>query len=193
MSSSSWITTTLTARDFATTTTEANRNTWTRGQLDAVVAALGGQQVLVVVDKGTGFTLLATLERTTDGSFTNAHGALRVVTEHNVTDYRVTDIGAIVVMPGQDYGPRGPRSAHWLALDNYRALQTEGIRAAKAYVEDHPELADLALSYDATPYGGGRVGWAITQNVGQPDGTRREHQVAYGTLTGVSLEPTPAP
>jgi hypothetical protein len=180
-------TSTLTARDLAVTTAEANRNEWTRGQLDAVVAALAGAQVLIVCDKYTGFTVLGTLECTTSGSFTNAHGALRVVTEYSSTEYRVLDIGAIVVMPGQ----AASNGARWRAADNYRALQTAGVNAARAHAEAQGYTADLR--YTATPMGAGRVLWTVEEYVTRENGARMPRQIAYGTLTGVSLEPTPAP
>lgn len=47
--------TAITARDFSSSITDANRNRWTAEKLDVLIPALAGVPVAIIVDRQTGF------------------------------------------------------------------------------------------------------------------------------------------
>lgn len=122
-----------------------SRPQWTRGVLDAVVAATNGTLCLVVIDQSTGHTVYGSLVGTgrsqmTDTLHVKYHPSGEVFAHH------VRNIGAITPL-------EAPR-AKWDTLDLLRLEQRVAINEAAAALT--PPDADAWVKWNAKPAGGGR-------------------------------------
>ncbi|MCZ7478842.1 hypothetical protein [Micromonospora sp. WMMC273] len=123
------------ASDFTPNTADVTRHRWDLGKLRHLIAALGGQPVMVVCERRTGFALIgAQLVEAFDGG--PSRGWRVAIRSHRAdgsvgtTNYRVDDLGETIVpltVPGERY--TNVRSD---AVRSYSAEQTKAILWAQA-------------------------------------------------------------
>jgi hypothetical protein len=123
---------TITARDFSDRTTDTLRDRWTQGKMRHVVAALDGRPVVVVLEAGTGFTMVGVRLLGVRDNFYG--GAGRVLVESTFEDgttsvlaYRLEDVGPIVELEGPVVGG----GVRFRAVETYRAEVSAAIRFAQ--------------------------------------------------------------
>lgn len=82
---------------------DSRKNGWSIADVEAICQIVGDLPVLINIDSRTGFTLMGTISNPRDtrrgGMYTPV---VRVTTEHNITDYSLRKIGAIIVLPDPD-------------------------------------------------------------------------------------------
>jgi hypothetical protein len=156
----------INAKDFSESTTDVLRERWTLGKMQAVIQALEGRHVLIVVDKQTGHALVnVRLTRAFHGGPSRGD---RVTVESTYedgsgrpTNYRLDDIGVIVELErGRTIG------AKWDALEIYRNQRMAAIMKAQAEHGD-PEGRSWGR-WKGTPYGDGLVGVEYEPLTGNP-------------------------
>jgi hypothetical protein len=137
-----------------------SRPQWTRGVLDAVVAATNGTLCLVVIDQSTGHTARRSPAQQPRRRVHTVYGSLVGTGRSQMTDtlhvkyhpggevfaHHVRNIGAITPL-------EAPR-AKWDTLDLLRLEQRVAINEAAAALT--PPDADAWVKWNAKPAGGGR-------------------------------------
>ena len=121
-------TTAIRVEDFSQYTDDAMRHRWTIAKMRAVIAALKGQPVALVLDNQTGFALAGV--RLTDVFDGGPSRGLRLRVESDdadgvtrPTNYRLAATGNTIIPLAPESGVRG---AKWDAVEAYREAQRNG-------------------------------------------------------------------
>jgi hypothetical protein len=129
----------ITPEDFSNSTTDPLRSQWTVGKMRHVVAALGGAEVIVVTDRGTGHAVQGRLVAAFEGG--PSRGA-RLTVETDLpegkttrTHYFMANVSTVIqlTLSPADIAMAG---AKWRALESYRKESMAAIEVARAR---HPE------------------------------------------------------
>lgn len=124
--------TAITAQDFSDSTADVLRDRWTVGKLARVVAALDGDAVAIVAEKGTGFALVGVR---LISAYYDGFGP-RLLVESDLADgsvqrtaYRVDNIGSTIIPLVDRPGARG---AKWDAIEAAALLRSAAIAKVRA-------------------------------------------------------------
>lgn len=130
------------AKDFSDRVTDVNRETWTPNTIQWVVEALEGREVLIEVDRGTGFMQKGRLTGySSSGLCGGASATVHVAHEFGTTRFLLFKIGVIVDLEGSakwkalDLRRRAERAAHEAAVERFGYSKIDDVWADERYVE----------------------------------------------------------
>lgn len=152
---------TIKSRDFGTRTTDIQMTQWTNADLEHVIDALEGRDLIIEVDKQTGCSTTGRLVgQTTSGSCGGASATLHVRHEYapgqfQQTNYLIFNVGVIVDLT-TDLTADGGK---WDALDRKRRAEREALDQAKAKAAE--QGVDLTDAY-GTVHGLGARQYDVT-------------------------------
>lgn len=129
--------------DFSSRTTDVLRDTWTAGKMRHVINALAGSPVVITVDRRSGHSRIGvTLVGVTRGRYDSTGYRVQVRDDHGVTNFRLDNIGAVIV-------PLVADNAKWEAIERARLERMAAISKARAEAPDFDEPLRWEASADA--------------------------------------------